>query len=307
MKKLYFIFNLQAGKGNLAGSLAEVIDIFTKAGFEVTARPTQERTDAVNASIYACENSFDMIVCAGGDGTLSECIEGVMRAPNKLPIGYIPVGSTNDYAKGLGIPKGILPAAKWIVEGMPMPCDIGSFNNNYFTYIAAFGAFTNVAYETSQQIKNLFGHAAYLFSGMFQLTSIKSHKMRVEYDGNIIEDDFVFGMVTNSSSVAGLLSLNDFLVDDGLFEVALIKKPTNVIQLYEILHSLLNMTKDLDKEYIKSFRTSEIKFTSLEDAPITWTLDGENGGKSDVNIIKNNSKAISFMIGPQAESNFSNI
>jgi diacylglycerol kinase family enzyme len=190
---------------------------------------------------------------------------------------------------------------------MPMPCDIGSFNDNYFTYIAAFGAFTNVAYETSQQIKNLFGHAAYLFSGMFQLTSIKSHKMRVEYDGNIIEDDFVFGMVTNSSSVAGLLSLNDFLVDDGLFEVALIKKPTNVIQLYEILHSLLNMTKDLDKEYIKSFRTSEIKFTSLEDAPITWTLDGENGGKSDVNIIKNNSKAISFMIGPQAESNFSNI
>ncbi|MBE6860792.1 MAG: YegS/Rv2252/BmrU family lipid kinase [Ruminococcus sp.] len=307
MKKLYFIFNLQAGKGNLAASLAEVIDIFTKAGNEVTTRPTQDRGDAINASIYACENSFDIIVCAGGDGTLSECIEGVMKSSNRLPIGYIPVGSTNDYAKGLGIPKGIIPAARWIVEGTPMPCDIGSFNDNYFTYIAAFGAFTSVAYETSQQIKNIFGHAAYLFSGMFQLTSIKSHRMKIEYDDIIIEDDFVFGMVTNSSSVAGLLSLNDFLIDDGVFEVALIKKPSNILQLYEILHSLINMKQDLDKDYIRCFRTSQIKFTSLEDTAITWTLDGENGGKADINLIKNNTKAISFMIGPQLESNFSDI
>lgn len=304
MKKLYFVFNLQAGKGNLAGSLAEVIDMFTKAGNEVTARPTQDRGDAINAAIYACENKFDLLVCAGGDGTLSECIDGVMQCSNRIPIGYIPVGSTNDFAKGLGVPKGIVPAARWIVEGAPMPCDVGSCNKSHFTYIAAFGAFTSVAYETSQQIKNIFGHAAYLFSGMFQLTSIKSHKMKIEYDDVVIEDDFVFGMVTNSSSVAGLLSLNDFLLDDGLFEVTLIKKPTNVIQLNAILHSLLNITQDIDKDYIKSFRTHKIKFTSLEDTPITWTLDGENGGNSDVNLIENNHKAVSFIIGPREANNF---
>lgn len=307
MKKMYFIFNLQAGKAAIGDKLSDIIDLFTKADYEVTARPTQEREDAVSAAMYACENNFDVIVCAGGDGTLSECLTGVMKSSNRIPIGYIPAGSTNDFAKGLGVPKGIIPAANWIINGIPMPCDVGGFNDKFFTYIVAFGAFTNVTYETSQQIKNIFGHAAYLFSGMFQLTSIKAHRMRIEYDNNVIEDEFIFGMVTNSSSVAGLLSLNDFLLDDGLFEVTIIKKPTNVIQLQQILHSLLNIKQDLDKDYIKCFRTNSIKFTSLSDSPITWTLDGEYGGENEVNVITNNHKAVSFMIGPQNINNFTKI
>lgn len=304
MKKMYFIFNLVAGKAIIGDMLADIIDAFTKAGYEVTARPTQERGDASQAAAYACERDFDLIVCAGGDGTLSQCLYGVMSSERRIPIGYIPAGSTNDFAKGLGIPKGVMESVRWIIEGSPAPCDVGGFNEGYFTYIVAFGAFTNITYETSQQVKNIFGHAAYIVSGLMHLTSIRSKRMRVEYGNTVIEDDFIFGMVTNSSSVAGLLSLNDFLLDDGQFEVTLIKKPSNIVQLQKILHSLLNIKEEIDKEYIKFFRTDEITFTSLSDEPITWTLDGEYGGDASVNKVVNYKKAVSFMVGPLDKNNF---
>ena len=154
-------------------------------------------------------------------------------------------------------------------------------------------------------MKNIFGHAAYIVSGMLHLTSIRSKRMRVEYDDIVLEEDFIFGMVTNSSSVAGLLSLSDFLLDDGQFEVTLIKKPSNVLQLQKIIHSLLNIKEEIDKSYIKFFRTDKIKFTALSDEPITWTLDGGYGGNAEVNVVSNQNKAVSFIIGSQNESNFS--
>lgn len=304
MKRLYFIFNLFAGKAIIGNMLADIIDAFTKSGYEVTAYPTQDSDDAAKAAFYACNAGFDLIVCAGGDGTLSQCLYGVMSSETRIPIGYIPAGSTNDFAKGLGIPKGIMESVQWIIDGAPKPCDVGGFNDRYFTYIVAFGAFTNVSYETSQQIKNIFGHAAYVFSGMMHLTSIRSKRMRIEYNDMVIEDDYIFGMVTNSSSVAGMLSMNDFLLDDGQFEVTLIKKPANLMQLQKILHALLNL-KEIDKDYIKFFRTNKITFTSLSDEPITWSLDGEYGGDSSVNVVENKRKAISFIVGPRSESNFS--
>lgn len=185
-----------------------------------------------------------------------------------------------------------------------MSCDIGGFNDNFFTYIVAFGAFTSVAYETSQQVKNIFGHASYILNGMTQLNTLRSKKMRIEYDDVVLEDDFIYGMVTNSASVAGLLSMNDFLLDDGVFEVTLIKKPANIVQLQQIIHSLLNISEEIDKEYIRFFRTDKITFTSLSDDPINWTLDGEFGGDSQVNTVVNLKKAISFMVGDNAEAIF---
>lgn len=304
MIKMYFIFNLVAGKAIIGDKLADIIDAFTKSGYEVTTHPTQEAGDAVKASTYACENGFDVLVCAGGDGTLSQCIHGVMASEHRIPIGYIPAGSTNDFAKGLGIPKGVMESVQWIIDGTPTPCDVGGFNGGYFTYIVAFGAFTNVTYETSQQVKNIFGHAAYIFSGLMHLTSIRSKRMKIEYNDTVLEDDFIFGMVTNSSSVAGLLSLNDFLLDDGVFEVTLIKKPSNLSQLNTILLSLLNIAEEIDKDYIKFFRTDRITFTSLSDEPITWTLDGEYGGNATVNEVVNHKKAVSFIVGPKAETRF---
>ena len=293
MKKLYFIFNLQSGKATIGSKLGSVIDMFTKAGYEVTARPTQERLDARAAAKYACNVGYDLIVCSGGDGTLNEVIQGVMKSEDKIPIGYIPAGSTNDFARGVGIPKGIEEAVQWIINGKPYPCDIGSFNDKYFTYIAAFGAFIEVTYETSQQAKNMLGHAAYILNGLTKLKSIKSYHMSVTYDTGTIEDDYIFGMVTNSSSVAGLLSLSDFLLDDGLYEVTLIKTPSNPLDLQRIIHSLLNIDIDIDTAYIKSFRTSKIKFECDEE--LQWTIDGEYGGSYKVTNICNNKQAIELM------------
>ncbi len=293
MKKLYFILNLQSGKATISSKLALVIDMFTKAGYEVTARPTQERMDACAAAKYACGQGFDLIVCSGGDGTLNEVIQGVMRSDNKLPIGYIPAGSTNDFARGVGIPRNIIDAAQWIIDGKEYPCDIGSFNDKYFTYIAAFGAFTEVTYETSQQVKNVLGHVAYVLNGISRLKNIKSYHMKITYDEETIEDNYIFGMVTNSSSVAGLLSLNEFLLDDGLYEVTLIKTPGNPLDLQRIIHSLLNIDIDIDTAYIKSFRTSKIKFECSEE--IQWTIDGEFGGAYKSVDICNNKQAIVLM------------
>lgn len=293
MKKLYFIFNLQSGKATIGSKLGSVIDMFTKAGYEVTARPTQERLDACAAAKYACNVGYDLIVCSGGDGTLNEVIQGVMKSEDKIPIGYIPSGSTNDFARGVGIPKEIEEAVQWIINGKPYPCDIGSFNDKYFTYIAAFGAFIEVTYETSQQAKNMLGHAAYILNGLTRLKSIKSYHMSVTYDTGTIEDDYIFGMVTNSSSVAGLLSLSDFLLDDGLYEVTLIKTPSNPLDLQRIIHSLLNIDIDIDTAYIKSFRTSKIKFECDEE--LQWTIDGEYGGSYKVTNICNNKQAIELM------------
>ena len=296
MRRIYFIVNLIAGKAEIGEHLGEVIEEFNKSDYEVVVHVTQNSMDAIIAASYACENDFDMIVCAGGDGTLSQCIQGVIKSNIQIPVGYIPAGSTNDFARSLGIPRVTMDAVERITSTEPTLCDIGQFNDSYFTYIVAFGAFTNVTYETSQQVKNIFGHSAYIFSGLMQLTSIRSNRMRIEYDGNVIEDEFIFGMVTNSASVAGLLSMNDFLLDDGMFEVTLIKKPTNIVHLHQIVSSLLKISEEIDKEYIKFFRTDKIVFTSLNNEPITWTRDGEYGGDSTVNTVSCLRRAIPFFV-----------
>ncbi|MCD7890988.1 MAG: YegS/Rv2252/BmrU family lipid kinase [Ruminococcus sp.] len=307
MKKTYFIYNPVAGKAAIGDWLSDIINEFTKAGYKMTVHPIQGSVDTIEAASYACRNGFDLIVCAGGDGTLSQCLHGVMNSENKIPIGYVPAGSTNDFARGLGIPNGIMEAVRWIIDGTPMPCDVGDFNGKSFSYIVAFGAFTNVAYETSQKLKNILGYATYIFNGMMHLTSIRSKRMRIEYNDNILEDDFIFGMVTNSSSIAGLLSISDFLLDDGQLEVTLIKKPSNVVQLQKIVRSFLNIKKEIDKDYIKFFHTDKITFTSLSDEPIAWTLDGEYGGNDEVNRVTVKNKAVSFIIGPNENSNFSEV
>ncbi len=307
MKKIYYIVNIHAGKAEISQYLGEIIDKFNKAGFEVTVHISQSGDDAAECAKYACENEYDMLVCSGGDGTLSQCVQGLMRSSKKIPVGYIPAGSTNDFARTLNIPKTTFEAVDNIICGTPVSCDIGGLNDEYFTYIAAFGAFTNVTYETSQQVKNVIGHSAYILSGMMQLTSIKSKRLRIEYDDIVIEDDFIFGMVTNTSSVAGLLSMKDFLLDDGAFEVTLIKKPANIMQLQSIIHSLLNIKEQINKEYIKFFRTNKIKFTSVSGEPLTWTRDGEYGGDSSVSTIFNYNKAVDFIIDTNKHNKFSEL
>lgn len=301
MKRLYFICNLHSGKAAISNYLGKIINRFTESNYEVIVHPTQYSGDGIESAKYACQNDFDLIVCSGGDGTLNEVIQGCMLSSNKIPIGYIPNGSTNDFARGIGIPISPMEAIENILNGKPLFCDVGSFNEKYFTYIAAFGAFTEISYQTPQQYKNVLGHAAYILSGIARLPHIKSTRMRIEYDNIVLEDNYLYGMITNSTSVANLLSLSDVEWDDGLFEVTLIKKPTNLLHFQKIISSLANgLQLESEKQYIDYFRASNIKVTNLEDDDVAWTIDGEYGGNKRINKIKNHHKAISFLMDMDA-------
>lgn len=296
-KKLLFIFNPCSGKGQIKNKLMEVIDIMVKAGYEVTVHSTQDREDAMQKVKSEAKN-YDLVICSGGDGTLDEAVTGMMQSEKKVPLGYIPAGSTNDFANSLKIPKDIVKAAHVAVEGRKFPVDVGYFNGDSFIYIAAFGLFTDVSYQTSQELKNVLGHAAYILEGAKRLHNITSYNMRVEYDGNIIEDEFAYGMITNSVSVGGFKKLTgkNVLLDDGLFEVTLIRMPKNPVEWNEILSCLANL-KD-DSELIYTFKTDCVKF--LPEDVIPWTLDGEFGGEHKNVIVKNVHQALEIMVKNKA-------
>ncbi|MEI3178397.1 MAG: YegS/Rv2252/BmrU family lipid kinase [Lachnospiraceae bacterium] len=296
-KKLLFIFNPCSGKGQIKNKLMEVIDIMVKAGYKVTIHSTQDREDAMQKVKSEAKN-YDLVICSGGDGTLDEAVTGMMQSEKKVPLGYIPAGSTNDFANSLKIPKDIVKAAHVAVEGRKFPVDVGYFNGDSFIYIAAFGLFTDVSYQTSQELKNVLGHAAYILEGAKRLHNITSYKMRVEYDGNIIEDEFAYGMITNSVSVGGFKKLTgkNVLLDDGLFEVTLIRMPKNPVEWNEILSCLANLKDDSDLIY--TFKTDCVKF--LPEDVIPWTLDGEFGGEHKNVIVKNVHQALEIMVKNKA-------
>ena len=289
MKKLLFVYNPRAGKEMLKPRLSDVLDIFVKAGYEVTVHPTQAYRDAYYQIKEYEVGKYDLIACSGGDGTIDEVATGMMKrremGKDVVPVGYIPAGTTNDFAKSLHIPRKPLAAADNAVKGVPFPCDIGKFNDSVFVYIAAFGIFTDVSYETDQAVKNVLGHMAYILEGAKRIFNIPSYKIKVEHDGEVIEDEFIFGMVTNSRSVGGFSNMvgKNIVFDDGLFEVTLIKRPRNPMELNNIMVSLLN--RDIDTNAMYCFRTSRLEITSTE--PLPWTLDGEYGGTHTKVVIEN--------------------
>lgn len=292
-KKLLFIFNPRSGKGKIKESLAEILDIMVKAGYEVTVHTTQSQGDAICKARDEAYR-YDRIVCSGGDGTLDEIVTGVMSSGVKVPVGYIPAGSTNDFGNSLGIDKNMLHAATIATNGTPFPCDIGKFNDNYFVYVAAFGLFTEVSYQTSQDMKNLLGHAAYILEGAKQIWDIPSYHMQVEYDGNVLFDEFIYGMITNSKSVGGFKGIipGDIDLNDGVFEVTLVKSPKNPIELNDILAFLTGINKETNMVY--SFQTAHIKLTTTENVP--WTLDGEYGGEHTVVSVSDCRQALEIIV-----------
>ena len=201
-KKLLFVFNPCSGKAQIKNQLLDIVDTMVKADYEVTIYPTQCAGDA-KEKVEAYAGNYDLVVCSGGDGTLDEVVTGMMQCKAKVPLGYIPAGSTNDFASSLGIPKDMEKAAEAAVIGKPFPCDVGLFNGDYFVYVAAFGLFTEVSYKTSQEWKNVLGHAAYILEGAKCLHDIPSFMMQVEYNNMRIQDEFIYGMITNSTSVGG--------------------------------------------------------------------------------------------------------
>lgn len=299
MKKMLFVYNPNAGKGLFKSKLSDVLDIFVKADYEVVVYPTQRYKDAYK-KIKHMEDKFDMVVCSGGDGTLDEVVTGMMKREKekRVPIGYIPTGTTNDFASSLHISRDILEAAHVSVHGKAFACDVGRFNQDVFVYVAAFGLFTDVPYQTDQKLKNALGHAAYVLEGVKRLSNIPSYHIKVTAGELVVEDEFMIGMISNSKSVAGFRGITgkEVKFDDGEFEVTLIKKPKNAMELQEIITALL--VDSFNTKYMYVFKAGEIMLESREEIP--WTLDGEFGGQHDTVKIINKKQALEIMI--QAES-----
>lgn len=294
-KKVLFIVNPRSGKGLIKTNLLEIVDIFIKNKMEVSIHVTQRALDACELTKRKAKR-YDLVICSGGDGTLDEVITGMMltETEKRCPVGYIPAGSTNDFGNSLGIPKNMVDAARSIALDHPYACDIGEFNNDYFVYIAAFGAFTDVSYETKQDVKNLLGHMAYVLEGAKRLFNLKSYKMKVRIGNEEIEDEFIYGMITNSRSVGGFKNITGKHVklNDGVFEVTLIKNPRNPIELQEILGAIL--LSELNNKHFYSVKTDRIEIETEEEIP--WTLDGEFGGNHKNVEIINHKQAVSIMV-----------
>ena len=274
-KKLMLIVNPSSGKGAISTALFDIIDTFSNSDYLVTTYMTKSAGDAGKyAAAFA--SVYDLIVCVGGDGTLSDTISGLVTLESKPPLGYIPMGTTNDLANTFRLPRNPRDGARHIIASDLRPFDVGWFEDHYFSYVHAFGAFTDVSFSTPQDMKKTLGHLAYILEGMSKLSTITSEHCIVEYDGGRLEGDFIFGAVTNSTSVAGLFKLpgDEVRLSDGLFEVLLIKYPRNPADLGNIISNVLS--RQYDPEYVSLLHTRKIRF--IFDRPVAWTRDGEAGG-----------------------------
>lgn len=298
MKNMLFVFNPRSGREQIKRHLMEILDIFSGAGYDIHVHATQKQGDAAEI-VRRLGNRMHLIVCSGGDGTLNEVISGMMELKRTPLLGYIPAGSTNDFASSLKLPRQMGKAAEAIVKGKPFPIDMGIFcGDRHFVYIAAFGAFTEVSYQTSQDKKNRLGHQAYMLEGLKSLSAIRPCHMRVEWEEGTLEEDFVFGMVTNTVSVGGFKGLvnQSVALNDGVFEVLLIRMPRTPADLSNIVSYMF--LKEQPNEYVYKFKTSAIRFVS--DGEVDWVLDGEFGGSRTQADITNQKERVSILLGKRA-------
>lgn len=284
MQKVLIIFNPLSGTKLSKRHIADIVDMYCKAGYVCTVHATQRQNDATEV-VFALAQDYDRIVCIGGDGTLNEVLSGLLKGGHNCKIGYVPTGSTNDFANSLGIQKNVLKSAKATIEGKEQKIDIGSFNNRYFSYVASFGAFTKASYTTPQNIKNALGHTAYLLEGIKEIANIKPIHMKLCIGNETLEDDYIFGAISNSTSLGGILTLKSDVVDmnDGLLEILLIKAPKNIIELNECIAALT--TQNYNSRMLEFRSTSEVKIHC--EADVEWALDGEYEKGSREIIIKN--------------------
>lgn len=294
-KSLMFLVNPAAGRSTSAASLGTVIEAFCMAGYHPTVFYTNRQTTLLTREHAG---DYGMLVCLGGDGTLSQTISGLMDIPeeDRPPLGYIPMGTANDVANTLNLPlRKPMAAAQDILNGRPFAYDVGVMNwQDYFTYVAAFGAFTEVSYATDQEMKNALGKAAYILSGLSMVPKLKSYHTRVEYEGGVIEDDFIFGAVSNSTSVAGMIKLDKRVValSDGKFEMVLVRAPKSVAELTSIVNGVLN--QNYDGGAMQIIQSSHAKFFFEESVP--WTRDGEDGGSHTYCEIHNLPHAVKLIV-----------
>ena len=294
LKSLMLIVNPAAGKGRVRYNLYGIVSEFAAAGYAVNVFMTTKRGDATTYAAE-CGAQHDLVACIGGDGTLSETMAGLMHVdPASRPaIGYIPMGTANDVSATLKLSRNPREAARTVVYKSPHEVDVGRLGTDYFSYIAAFGSFTEVSYSTPQERKRVLGHLAYILEGMASLQKITSYKATVVHDEGVIEGDFLFGAVTNSTSVAGLVRLDESTVNlsDGYFEILLIRNPQGAADLNSIITSILN--KNYDPTHVIYLHSRKIAFAF--DQPVAWTRDGEAGGEYTSVEVENLHRAVQLI------------
>lgn len=293
-KKLLLIINPRSGINKINDDLMDATTVFGENGYEITVMHTEKTGDATDyARDYAAD--YDVVVCRGGDGTFCEMMNGIMCHNDKPDIGYIPAGTTNEIANNLGLPVRLSgKAARLIVNEAARPYDLGSFNGRYFTYVASFGALTECSYAAPQNLKNKIGRFAYFYEAAKEIKDIHSIPIRCVVDGETIEDEFIFGAISNSYTVGKVIHLNraDVCLNDGEFEIILAKNPHSVKGWAELAASILK--KDFDKRYVKYFKGKHIELETLDGSPLPWTLDGEYGGDDSKVVIDVHKHAFNF-------------
>ena len=291
MKKLLFVMNPYAGMRKGAKALADIIAIFNRAGYEVITYMTAGPGDG-RPIVAKQASQVDLVVCAGGDGTFNETVNGLLASGCDTPVGYIPCGSTNDFASSLQLQTNPVKAAQAIVDGDVTRYDIGKFGDRYFSYVASFGAFTKTSYNTPQSVKNALGHTAYLLSCVQELSQIRKEHLLIETSDQVIEDDFIFGAISNSTSVGGILTLDPKQVDmrDGKFELLLVRAPRDLLELSDCIRAL--QTQKYNCAMITFLSTSSL--TVYANPEMDWSLDGERQAGSDRIFVENLYHAISI-------------
>ena len=293
MKKLLLILNPSAGTKKAAKALPEILGEFNRADYDVRVYVTAGPGDGTQA-VEKLASGMDLVVCCGGDGTFNETITGLMNAGLQIPVGYIPAGSTNDFAASLGLSLDCVEAARQIVAGKPEAFDAGRFDSRYFTYVASFGAFTKASYQTPQSAKNLLGQLAYVLEGIHELPQLRKHRVKLTLDSEeVLEDEYIFGAICNSTSVGGIMSLDPKMVDlkDGKFEVLLVRAPRN---LQEISECLLAIQKQQYQCSMLTFRTAS-RILVEADPAMPWTLDGEKEDGHALVEVRNLHRAIQII------------
>lgn len=298
MKTMLFIYNRHAGKEKTWANLPRIQNVMDRGGWLITLAPTHGQGDAVKAA-RDLGAGFDRIVVAGGDGTLSETVAGLMELPpeQRPVVGYIPVGTTNDFSRNLSLPDGLEAQAATAAAGVPRPCDLGLLNQRPFIYVAAFGAFTEVSYVTSQKAKNALGYPAYLMESIKSLTNIKAYPISVDYEGGSFTGEYIYGMVSNTTSVGSFRSFppGDPKLDDGLLEVTLISPAKDLTELDGLGRLLLLGDANAKTPMLTTFSTPWVKITSAE--PLAWTLDGEFGGAHPIADFQVAPRAFTIVFG----------
>ena len=300
MKKLFFVLNPYAGTRKANKVLADILALFNRADYDVRVHITAKQGDARNV-VRSRAGEMDLIVCCGGDGTFNETVAGILESGVDVPVGYIPAGSTNDFATSLGLSTDIMTATENILRGSPAAYDVGSFGGRFFTYVASFGAFTKASYSTSQNVKNILGHTAYLLEGIQELSQLRNKiHMRLELENEVIEDDFIFGAICNSTSLGGILTLDPKQVDmrDGLLEILLARFPKDLVEVAECIQAVQKQTYDCKMLTFRSCRN--VKITA--DPNMNWTIDGEMELGREKILVENLHQVIRVVGGSQPKS-----